>query len=501
MISAVLHTTQRLPLHQTMKKTPGPVSRAVYLFFKTLSPKQCVRPDSITSSIKESVPAIKRLLSVSIFRVAYVTKRIVGITANKQFKEDIEALKTLGIVEASSRENRQLEISADEKRSLVSFLTKIARAPEILLKLEDFLTISQQPKDVCRAFKSCRNLFNTETDNRVASLKIKLEVINQNLESSNPSGVQDCSKLDIRDFTMLCSARSSVKLLQTLRSLDVIFERQDELTLKWTQIDELGKHPTVESLRSLVLRDLKSGRIFFGHRYLCKQFAEEHPDFDTVMRNILIGSLNHVGIFTQKNREICLSHLGSVANRHTVKPLWDPLFFAFFRVIDLDISALLPNSVSPEHRLVLKNAFSESFERLSAIEHPNVTMDRRNPHLITFPLGHKSFFPKELSEVVIPPRQVGNCSTYVAEIFLMAIHEVNSKLKELGYSEQMDHPFGRHENLHRMDPLRLFYHWKKLGITKNVDRTLANFVHHQGNIPEVIQKLTVRARQNPGDQK
>lgn len=161
-----------------------------------------------------------------------------------------------------------------------------------------------------------------------------------------------------------------------------------------------------------------------------------------------------------------ISHVGAQEGKHTVKPIVDPLFFAFFRIASLDITALLPETVTKEHAQLLKKKFSKEFEQLALEEHPGVKIEKDSPNFVTALVGHKSIFATELSSVNIKPNQVMRCSIYVATIFLQAIQKVNKELAKLGYPE-IEHPFGRFENLNRMDPLRLYYHWKKLNIIKS----------------------------------
>ncbi len=74
----------------------------------------------------------------------------------------------------------------------------------------------------------------------------------------------------------------------------------------------------------------------------------------------------------------------------------------------------------------------------------------------------------DLSEINLDVGQTQLCASYVGIIFLKAIHEVNLKLLALGYEEKIEHPFGEHEILDRVDIPRLLYHWKRLKVIKVV---------------------------------
>lgn len=441
------------------------IDKIVNLFFILYSSKQSVRPDSIADSIRESFPALKHSLSIQFSRVVYAIKNILGISAQEQFKDDIIALEMLHNLEKSLIEKKEVQVSLDEKKILSEFFAKISSSSEYLCKLESWLTLTRQKQEVFKAFKCCKDLTKVIYEDIVDPLEKKLESISQFLNSSRTT-LEDILKLKPLDYRVLFLAHSKKMLLDNLQELGVEFDQAKQLQAKWNKLEKLNEDAVVKDLRQLALNDLKSGSVFFGHRFMFSKIREEQFSTVGAIKNILIGSLNHVAIFTKGEKGIYLSHVGSQEGKHTVKPIVDPLFFAFFRLAHLDISALLPKQVSVEHTELLKGTFSEEFERLASEEHPGVTMERENPHFMTALLGHKNIYPRELSSVEVKSNQVMDCSLYVATIFLQAIQGVNKKLNELGYSEKIEHPFGRYESLDRMDPLRLYYHLKRLNIIK-----------------------------------
>lgn len=89
-------------------------------------------------------------------------------------------------------------------------------------------------------------------------------------------------------------------------------------------------------------------------------------------------------------------------------------------------------------------------------------------HLKVGLIGHKDWSRHQLADVTFKPGQPELCSSYVAKVFLQAVHDTNLKMKELGYQETIAHPFGEHEIVEHMDPVRVLYFWKRHNICRLV---------------------------------
>lgn len=83
------------------------------------------------------------------------------------------------------------------------------------------------------------------------------------------------------------------------------------------------------------------------------------------------------------------------------------------------------------------------------------------------------------------------CSSYIGYLFLQAINHVNGEPRASSFPP-IEHPFGKHENLDRMDTLRLLYLLRNCGVIRFIEiprRIQQCFVTSNDTLPQLKQKL------------
>lgn len=436
------------------------IRKAITDLIGNVSPKQAIRPDPLLLSVRETIPSVTAALHTIAIKVYF--------TAAKFLCGSIEPpsyaiFKRLYDFEKGDRHN-----TADEKAKISDFLTTADRS--VLLYLHDYLIFIRADEETLRFYKSLYDLISID----LPDLKDKMHAIEAHL-NTNEDLPQD-RRFTITDYRALFLSKGKMAFLSLLKENGIEAER---LSSKWKELEAINQSETMKALRALAASDLKSGRVFFGHRYRIHQMRNEPFDLKHMIKNIAIGSMCHIGFMVENEGKTCFSHLGSFDKKHTAKPIHDPVFFTFSLLIELDITPLLPKTLTPAQTDFMAAYFKSSFESIARVERPHITMKENDHGFSSLWLGHKSRKPQELSDINLDGNQTIRCSIYASKVFLMAIKQVNDKLQELGLQEQIEHPFGKYEDLDRMDPLQVYTHFIRLNIAKPVKRALANIISNK----------------------
>jgi hypothetical protein len=466
--------TNNFFLHDSSDSSAKWKDRFVLLFCNLFSAKQSIRPDNFFECLKEVLPQIKRIALLELSRIFFATNRILGRQNEKKNNQNLQALDLLFAIEQSLSNKTTTNISLEEKKLLIHLLNHLTASQENLSSFENWLMLTRQGKERFKAFQTCKDLTKVLFDNKINFLEKKLQVIEQLLQATEKptvfteSFLSNTSKITPFEYRLLFLAHGKITLLNQFKELGIVIDQMQELNRQWDRLEALNEGPVLTKLRELTLKELEQAQLFFGHRFTLRKIRDQYADLEGIIKAIFIGTLNHVGIVTKGKTGINLSHVGVPEGKHTIKPVSDPLFFAFMRTAKLDILPLIPASVSIEHKELLSKVFVEAFEQIASVERLEIAFEEDSPFLKTVLVGHKNFNPTKLSNIEFKPPQKMRCSVYVTMVFLQTIQVVNQKLLELGYNEAISHPFGRYESLYRMDPLRLYYHFKRLNIIRPI---------------------------------
>ena len=296
---------------------------------------------------------------------------------------------------------------------------------------------------------------------------MKLKKINVLIEESSDISFKEDDKLTSKDVHFLLIATLMKKILDSLDHFQIPCSHYQELYNQWNQLKQLRDGRVFQHLNKLCFSGHTSGQIAFFD-WNSRDLIRSRPiSAEQAIKHVFGDRLIHASLIV-KNSEVCLSHLGSQKGCHAIQPIKFPIIGAFCNIVELEISPLIPKNVSQENKVILQKHFLDTFIRFASTEHPEVRFEGFRRNLITFFLGHKSLKSHDLSEVDLSSKQSHICSSYVGIIFLKAVHEVNLRLATLGYKEKIQHPFGQHEILNRVDNLRLLCHWKRLRVMKVV---------------------------------
>lgn len=436
---------------------------------EVFSAKQTVRPDSFLTCCLDVIPYVKHSIAVKCWNICFIARRIINKEPEKEFKQCLEALKLLNrILDEANLED--IVLSTNEKELLSGFLARAASQSSYLNQLNHYLIfINEKEANLLKAFQLCKDLTKLIFEDSVDSLLKKIDKIQDclNLHMDETSFPEEF-KIRPKDLRLLAIASREKLALEKLRKVQISFPLAEELYSKVSKLKNAHESPTIEHLKRLCSHLCIEGRVPILNRLSLFEMRDLPFDFEQSMLHLGVGKLVHTGIFVNQSEGMSISHVNMESGGHDIETLIHPLFYGFANILELDISPLLPQSVSVEHRKQLQETFSRAFKRLASEEHKDIPLARTARYLLMFFLGHKSPFSHDLSTVKLTPQHPELCSSYVGIVFLMAIKEVNVQLLELGYKEIIPHPFGDHEVVDRVDMLRLLYHWKRLKVCKIV---------------------------------
>lgn len=422
-----------------------------------ISPKQAVRPDHFFQTVREALPSVKHLAVSSVAKLVCRVSIALGLGVEHPLQRHVAALELLSTF---ADEKRTTPLKDSERGKLTIFLNLLAVRPDLFQNLQTYVICSGKAQAFCQKYKFLALPY---FENTVEKLQLKVRVIQATIDSPHSAPLPEDLKLQPRDYGFLCAAERYVKLLDALCDAEVMFQDRYDLLQKWSQIAEINRGPTIQRLRSLCLDRCVEGRIFIGDRVVRNAMSDTQPDMKAILKNVFGGTLGHIGVYVKDaNGRLCLSHVNSEPGTHIVKPVLDPLYFAFHHQLDLNMRPLLFNK--PPH---LMNAFSQAFIQHAKQEYPQVKLadDRNRLYFLLF--GHKGISRRRLSEVTLSAQQPEMRSSYIAKVFLQAIHTVNIQMAREGHAP-IPHPFGEYEIPERIDILRLVDHLKRLYICRMV---------------------------------
>lgn len=424
------------------------------------SAKQAYRADPLIDGLLVSIPILSRSIAAQCWKTITAVTNLILLRTAENFEQDISSLKILRKIEEALETNtlQQLSLPGNDVEALSKFVERILNAPGRIDRLNEHLTFLNQDK-LCKTLKILKDFGKLIEGGLVDSLQKKIEVLDHYITHENEQGSLDPEfKLTGKDYRILFLVSQRKKMLEALKQTGVNFASFQIIQTRLEKLDAINNSPVIRHLHRLCEQNCKSPQIFICDRFNSYEIRDKEFGFEASLKVLIEGRFSHVGIIVKDaNGKMCISHVNAETNNHAVKVIQNPLFFAFSNMLELDISPLIPKQVAPEHTSILKDTFIRSFEQLSLEVHKDVPLSGNWRKLVTFLLGHKSFFSHSLEEVKFVPDHPQVCSSYVGIIFLQALHKVNLKLKELGYKEQIEDPFGTHEILDRVDVLRLIH--------------------------------------------
>lgn len=296
-----------------------------------------------------------------------------------------------------------------------------------------------------------------------SSFKEKLKRIRdiQDLES-HPELLEE-HKLNVEEVGLCGSFDLCKSFVQKLRDKGV-----KDLEGIMDELGELIESSSLKKLREFCSSGLKEGSIFIGYKPTVEKIAGVALDSRQDVMNLFIGRLCHIAIVVKpENKSLHLSHINQMKKGHSLTPLKNPLMTPYFFFIYLDIRKLLPETFDEQQIRQYSDSFNKYFRHFALVEHEKLLLSRPLDLFIRFFSNHKSWRSQSLQSVDFPQKETRMlCSSYVAIVFLKAIRSLNQDLQEKGFS--ISHPFGVHENIERIDILRLLYLWNELKIIQPI---------------------------------
>lgn len=440
----------------------------VNYFWKVCSAKQTARPDSMLTCCREVVPYLKQSLLQESWKAFFISNQIFNRVDETDFKKDVSAIEKLNELEKAIENGQvgEFSVTQQEVEYIENLLIKI-ELREFYLKLNAYLSFVGKDK-LWKTLKVCHELFKPMQEDCITPIQNKIKEINL-LKEAPDALFKEKDKLTSKDIRLLTVALDRKKLLEALARFQIRFPYGEELRKRWITLEQINFNKDIQYLKDLCLAGFKSGRVFF-YDWKFLEMRDFIP-FGLIqsVKHVFWGRLIHVGIIVKGlDNQPALSHVNGATQHHAIHPIKFPFLGAFGNFVELDISPLISSKVSEEHKIALQTHFLESFIKLASKQHTDVPINGLSRLAATFVSGHKSLSAHNLSDVNLDSKESQICSSYVGIIFLQAIHEVNQQLFSLGYQEKIEHPFGSHEILNRVDTLRLLYHWKQLKVMKVV---------------------------------
>lgn len=393
------------------------------------------------------------------WKVVFTAKPYLYTTEDEGLKISLLALQAIQALEMST----EPDISPDQARHIASFLSEPLSDSEYT-KISAHLQFTGNGK-LWRTLKGARELFlPTQTDS-VKQLKTKMLAITKSLEEPIEAPFKTELKLTPQDLRLLTVAVKKRKLLSIFMEKGISCYFREFLFNAWGELENLCKSDVFDEISNRCERGYKPGLIYFYDWHFV-EITDFYPlDLSWTIRHVLRSRIPHVGIIIEDDqRKPQFSHVNGAMGAHGIHPINFPILGAFGNFGELDITSLIPQTVSENHHSQIKKCFSKAFIKFASELHPEVKLEWN----LTSILGHKRIATQSLSEVDLSAEESQSCSSYVGVIFLKAVNEVNKQLVELGYQEQIPHPFGEHEIVNRVDTLQLIYHWKQLKVLKVV---------------------------------
>ena len=298
------------------------------IFWNFVSPKQNVRPDSFLECFFQIIPDIKQNLTLQACKIYSLCKGLIQSDADIVPKVIIDALNILKRIDDSPIENKSKEsLDPKEKQSLSIFLT-LAFAKPSFLNDSNMLLITSQSPPLTQTYKALKDIVKACPVETVELLQAKIKMIGIFLDSTSKEEFNPCFKLTAFDARLLFVAKRRKHLLERLNESEIQILGARELLDRWTIIAELNESDTMKKIRQLCQNEILPGRLLLGNRFHIRQLRDETFNFVACLKHIIFGKLNHIMIAVNKHGK-AISHCNSTDNKHSIKPIGDPLFFGF----------------------------------------------------------------------------------------------------------------------------------------------------------------------------
>ena len=427
-----------------------------------LSPKQSVRPDPLSETVRETAFKLRMNLAIIFWKI--------GVLFSKQLlsKEGEQYLKVLTTLATDK------ELAEPETAAVNLLFSKIN--DKTYLDKFDFIVASSTDFQVKKQHKILKDLFTLCDPTFYSNFKDKLKKLGQleDLEQSAP--LPEKEKLSLEDINALIGIDLAKSLLKKIKG---DLNGVDSILSKLSELERLLSYPFFDKLKRLCLESRPSGTFFLADKRTIQLLNGYDFDCAGIIHQLVFGRLCHIGIFVNpEGKGLHLSHVNRITKNHAVVPIRNPLVLPFSYSLRLDISPLIPASLSAEKKEELAGIFLAAFQQLASVLHPELPLAGAKSHVKLAIMGHKTIFSQQLAQVEFPPANTPTmCSTYVGIVFLKAVQKMNQVLESQGILERIPHPFGEHENLMNLDILRFVYLLKSLGVAKMMpaDEKLSKF--------------------------
>lgn len=425
--------------------------------------KQSVRPDSCRETLS------------AVFSKAYEKFTFPLQLVKEAFNQTISAqeiesyMRVLSVLDNCNK-NPILEISEEEKNYLDQFFYEISSNPEYLDKFDHIISNSHSNSIKNHIF--LKQVVSVLDDTRHLSFSSKIQALSL-INISDIPDLEEEKKLNLIDAYILSRISAINHFITLLKDKNI--QNNEILQDRWNFIYQSIQSQFFTELTQSFIRSCSLPTVFIQDRNTNEAYYGKYYTLVKLIQQILMGRLQHVGILMESNNELQLSHI-DYEEGHCVEFFRNPLTLPFSFSLQLDITSLIPCSIQQEHYESLCQVFADAFHSY-AREKQNNPFARAHQQASVL-LGHKKINPETLEQVDFPSAETPlMCSSYVGIAFLKALQRVNKALDTLGYQERIPHPFGEHEDLLRLDILRLVYLWKTLKVIR------------QSPINEIIPKV------------
>lgn len=436
-----------------------------------LSPKQSVRPDNFSETIKEVTSTLQTNFAFRLLEFYALFNEHIPSKAGADYLNALSVLET-----QSSAESPWISI---KEKQILDALFSQAVEEENCLDIFDFFVASTQDPKLKKQHKVLKEIFIICGSPFFDDFKGKLQNLARIQNINEMDSLPEHEKLTVGDINILMGISSAKTLLTNLKSNWI--NGTEELCSRLIELAALSESPFFAELKRLSMESRSPGSIFLGDRHTFQTLLGQNFDYSWAMQQLFMGRICHVGVFVKpKGKDPQLSHVNRITKNHAVRPV-HPLILPFSYSLTLDIKPLIPSHLPEKQQQELIDAFTTEFQRLAQEEHPELPLAdfKTEQYLKMVIFGHKTISSQSLANVAYPPKGTPTmCSTYVGITFLKAVQKMNELLEEQGAVERIPHPFGEHEDLMNMDILRFFYLLTQLNVVHPtlMDETLAKVI-------------------------
>jgi hypothetical protein len=430
------------------------VGKVIHAAVCTLSPKHGVRPDSYIANLRRVFGLMSESLYIRTWKINCFAKRI---------QIDVEARHYLTHLDQIGKlaQNNSLAWQPDVAEGMKRFIRWVLHAPKTLNHLAelDLSVYSRCDGDLTYAHRMLKRALSFADYQVYEKYADKLKNLNAKLGQP----LAEDEKLTLADVNIVASAQFMIDFLKALKSKGI--DDLDGIIERWESIAGTYQSEGIEQLKKACLSSRASGTIFIGDWDFYNISFGNSLECSNLVNQLYTGRICHAGVFVEKEGKSFSSHINFGTNSHALTPNLNLLRIAYLPSVVLDITSLLPKAAAAHHQ-ELSACFTSAFARLASEEHKEIKISTWKEDYSMALFSHTQRQATVLEHVDWPkPETKMMCSAYVGLVFLMALKEVNRKLETLGYKERIAHPFP-HENLDRLDVLRLLYLWNQLKVVK-----------------------------------